>query len=108
MIKKSYIKTRKTCKITFQIPGRELPEDIEIESVSVVGDFNDWDPDANPMTHYKSGHYKAQVEVEPGQEVQFRYLANGEYWFNAWDADAYTPNHLGTEDCVVIAAAPEE
>ena len=108
MIKKTYIKTRDTCKITFRIPERELPENLDIESVALVGDFNDWDPEATPMTPTKKGVYKAQIEVPPGQTVHFRYLANGAHWFNAWDADDYALNDFGTEDCVVYAEDPAD
>ena len=108
MIKKTYIKTRKACKITFQIPRNELPADIQIEAVSLVGNFNDWDPAADPMTRNKKGDYKTQLEVEPGQVIRFRYLANGKHWFNAWEADSYVPNDLGTEDCLVIASTERE
>jgi hypothetical protein len=108
MIQKSYIKTRKTCKVTFQLPEDEIPSGIEIESLALVGNFNEWDPAAFPMKRNKQGVYRAEIELEPGQEVQFRYLANGEHWFNAWEADAYIPNHYGTENCVVLATEAAE
>lgn len=105
MIKKSHVKTRNTCKLTFIVPRAELPEDLEVRQLAVVGNFNDWDRTATPMKQNKDGSFKAEVEVAPGTEIQFRYLANDEHWFNAWEADFYTQNSLGADNCVVIAPA---
>ena len=101
MIEKKYIKSRKTCKVIFTIPNAELPEGLEVESLSVAGTFNNWDPEATPMKQKKNGVYSAEVEVKPGEACEFRYVANGEHWFNAWEADAYTPNAFGADNCVV-------
>ena len=103
MIKKTYVKSRKTCKLTFKVPPDQLPEDIDVRSVSLVGNFNDWDPEATPMEQLKSGAYKAAVDVEPGSVVEFRYMANGEHFFNAWDADDYSRNQFGEDNCIVYA-----
>jgi hypothetical protein len=55
------------------------------------------------MKPLKSGVYKAEIEVEPGSLVEFRYLANGKHFFNTWDADEYTRNKFGADNCVVFA-----
>ncbi len=102
MLKKSYIKARKVCKVTFEVPKGELPEDSEAESVHLVGEFNAWDPTAAPMKRDKKGSFRATLELEPGREYQFRYLVNGEHWCNDWHADAYVPSDLGEDNCVVV------
>jgi 1,4-alpha-glucan branching enzyme len=102
MLKKQYIKSRKVAKVTFEVSKDELPEDIAVESVHVVGEFNGWDPTATPMDRRRGGVYRATLELEPGREYQFRYLINGEHWCNDWHADAYVPSPTGGDNCVVV------
>ena len=102
MLKKRYIKTRKVAKITFEVPKDELPEDIEVETVHLVGEFNDWDPTATPMPRRRGGVYRVMLELEPGQEYQFRYLINSEHWYNDWNADGYLPSGSGEDNCIVV------
>ena len=46
-------------------------------SVSVVGDFNDWDPKAAPMTRYGAdGPWTASVRVTPGRHT-YAFLVDG-------------------------------
>jgi len=43
------------------------------DSVSVVGDFNGWYPDANHLTHEGNGYWYATVEgAHAGQQYKFR------------------------------------
>jgi 1,4-alpha-glucan branching enzyme len=108
MLKKRYIKSRDVCKVTFELPKGEWPEGIEAENVSLVGEFNDWDPSATPMKRGKGGDFQAMLELEPGRAYQFRYLVGGEHWCNDWHADAYVPNDLGEENCVVVTPTDAE
>jgi hypothetical protein len=101
MIKKKYVKSHNRHKITFVIPQEELPEDVAVETVAVVGDFDSWDAQSHLMTTDKKGGYKVTVELEPAEQYQFRYLANGTKWFNAWNADAYKPNEMGDDNCIL-------
>jgi 1,4-alpha-glucan branching enzyme len=103
MIKKQYIKTRDKVKLTFEVPQEELPEGVAVKSVHIVGDFNAWKKTATPMKALKSGTFKTTVEVEPGAEVRFRYLANKQIWFNDWKADRYEMGDQGEDNCVVVA-----
>ena len=102
MLKKRYIKSRKVWKVTFELPGSEIPEGIEAKSVHVVGQFNDWDPTATPMTRVTGGAFRATLELEPGRGYQFRYLVDGELWWNDWHADGYIPSGFGGDNCVVV------
>jgi hypothetical protein len=101
MIEKQYVKSRKVWKITFELPTKGLPEGIEIENAFLAGEFNDWAPTATPMTpRKKDGAFRATVELEPG-EYQFRYVINGEHWYNDQNADGYVPSGFGEHNCVV-------
>jgi len=102
MLKKQYVKSRQIWKVTFELPEDELSEGLEADSVHLVGEFNDWDTNRTPMKRGKRGVFRVMVELEPGREVQFRYLVNGEHWCNDWHADAYVPGGLGEDNCVVV------
>jgi 1,4-alpha-glucan branching enzyme len=74
-----------TVRITFA-----LPADAPSGAVSVVGDFNDWNPFAHPLRRRANGTRSAAVTVPVGATLHFRYLAEGGIWFNdetapAWD-----------------------
>lgn len=97
MIKKQHLKSRPVCKVTFT-----LPDGVEAESVSVVGDFNNWDAGAHPLQKLKTtGQWRTTLELAPDQEYQFRYLVNGQEWHNDEAADAYRANEYGSDNSVV-------
>ncbi len=99
-LKKKYLKSKPVCKVTFELPKEAAPTNA---SVSLVGDFNNWDSNATPLTHRKSGVYNVTVDVAIEQEYAFRYLINGDVWENDWQADNYVPSHIpGVENSVVI------
>ncbi len=80
----------------------DLPADLDVAGAAVVGDFNDWSPDAHVMTRAEDGRLERAVEFSPGQRVRFRYRIDGERWENDWDADDYVPNDHGGDDSVLI------
>lgn len=99
MIKKKYLKTKPICKCTFSLPVEAAPN---AKEVALVGDFNNWQPDAHPLKRLKSGEFKTQLDLETGRDYQFRYLIDGKLWENDWQADAYTlvPEY-GTDNSIV-------
>ena len=96
MIKKSYSKTRKFCRVTFKL----APEG-EAGEASLCGEFNGWDPSANKMKKLKDGSFSATLSLEADKSYRFRYLIDGETWENDAEADEYVANDFGTEDAVV-------
>jgi 1,4-alpha-glucan branching enzyme len=101
MLKIKYIKSRQVSKVTFTLPRAELPGGIEVETVNLVGEFNDWDHTSTPMELNSRGTFSATLELEPERAYQFRYLVNGEHWYNEWHADAYIPSGFGKDNCIV-------
>jgi hypothetical protein len=101
MLKKKYIKSRRVWKVYFEIPQRLLPQGVEAREVNLVGDFNEWNPSATPMKACGGDMFKAALELQPGTTYQFRYLVNGEYWFNDESADAYAPSGYGEDNGVL-------
>ncbi|MBT2482323.1 isoamylase early set domain-containing protein [Streptomyces sp. ISL-94] len=64
-------------EVTFVLPGEVPPG-----PVSVVGDFNDWQPGVHPLRARKDGKRAVSVELPSNATHSFRYLAAGDYWFN--------------------------
>lgn len=100
MLKKQYVKSRDVYKVTFRLAKHEQP-DYEIKSAHLVADFNDWSFTATPMERLQSGDFKVTVELEPGKKHEFRYLLNGEKWYNEWEADEYVLGDFGKDNCVI-------
>ncbi len=73
--------------------------------VSVVGDFNGWDPMAHPLVRRSNGRRSVAVVLAPGTSVRFRYLADGGEYYDDPHADGMEPNTVGGSDCVVFAVA---
>ena len=96
MIQKTYSKKAKKCRVTFR-----LPEDVATETVSVLGEFNDWDPKANPLKLRKNGTYSTTVSVKAGDSYRFRYLADGDQWLNDEEADDQAVNRFGSLDSIL-------
>jgi 1,4-alpha-glucan branching enzyme len=96
MIKKQYLKSRPICKVTFS-----LPAEVEAGSAHIVGDFNNWESSATPMTQLKDGRFKAVLELEQGNAYEFRYLLDENEWINEAEADDYAPNPFAGENSVI-------
>ncbi len=99
-IQKRYSNDKQTCKVTFIIP-KETAENFS--KISLVGEFNEWDPDATPCNETSpDGSWQCSYVLEAGKEYQFRYLADGETWLNEPEADKFVTNHYGTENSVIV------
>jgi 1,4-alpha-glucan branching enzyme len=77
MIKKAKANGGSEVRVTFI-----LPADQPAGAVSVVGDFNDWDPFAHPLRRRANGTRSAAVTISAGSSSHFRYLAEGGLWFD--------------------------
>ncbi|MFE5517295.1 hypothetical protein ACFQ9Q_06100 [Streptomyces virginiae] len=64
-----------------------LPAAIPPGPVSVVGDFNDWQPGVHILQPRKDGKRAVTVELPAESTQSCRYLAAGDYWFNDESAD---------------------
>jgi 1,4-alpha-glucan branching enzyme len=77
MIKTSKPQRDGMVRVTFALPVAD-PAD----AVSVVGDFNDWDPYAHPLRLRSNQTRSASVTVPSGSTLRFRYLGDGGRWFD--------------------------
>jgi hypothetical protein len=95
-------------KLTFVLPREQV-----FGGISVVGDFNGWNPFAHPLKLQDDGTYQVDVTVSCQQELCFRYLAEGGVWFDDPEADRYderggylSPASMGYDPETVLAGAP--
>ncbi|MFH0756821.1 MAG: isoamylase early set domain-containing protein [Bacteroidota bacterium] len=85
---KKYLAKQDLCQVTFKLPPH-LAE--SIKKASVVGEFNDWDPKANPMKKAKDGKFSLSLKLPVRNEYHFRYLLDGENWETDFEADGLSP-----------------
>jgi hypothetical protein len=97
--KKTYIKSGRSCKVTFRLPKAAAPE---ARMVTVVGDFNNWNVTETKMKKLKNGDFTTTLELPCNREYRFRYLIDANRWENDWFADKYIPNRYGSDDSVVV------
>ena len=84
--------------VTFVVDGDRF--------VSVVGDFNERDPYANPMPANSAGQRTTSVGLPPGSYA-VRYLGDGHHFHDDPDADSYVDNGDGDVNRVRdVALAP--
>jgi 1,4-alpha-glucan branching enzyme len=68
-------------RVTFSLTGEE-----PAGPVSVVGDFNDWEPGRHELKNRRNGTRSVSV-ILPAGEYRFRYLATGGVWLDDDTAD---------------------
>ena len=71
----------------------------QANSVSLVGDFNDWDPKRSPM-RTANGIWAAVVQLAPGR-YRYAFLVNGVEWRADPGAPAVRDDEFGTPSSVV-------
>ena len=77
MIKTSRTGRDDTIRVTFALPVYDPGG-----AVSVVGNFNDWNPYTHPLRKRANQTRSAAVTVRAGSTLHFRYLGEGGVWFN--------------------------
>lgn len=96
---KQYSNGGSRCNVTFILP-REAA--VDAATVTVAGDFNNWDPASSLMSRLKNGDFSLSLDLDGNREYRFKYLIDGDRWENDWHADKYVPNAFGSDDSVVI------
>ena len=92
-----------TVLVTFVIEPRRAHRE---GTLSVVGDFNDWDPAANRFTPGVDGRWRVNVTLDTGRRHSFRYLAENGDWFDEPDADDRRDDGHGHVNCVLDLTDP--
>ena len=96
VIKKAADKNDKV-KVSFVMPYSEGQP-----AMSVVGDFNDWQPGATKMIKRNNGTCSVSITLDPDQRYLFRYYTEDGAWVNDEAADAYEASEHGSDNCVLL------
>lgn len=99
-LKKQFLKSKPLCKVTFTVNADLING---AKEVALLGEFNNWDPSAYNMRKLKDGSFTKTIELEVGNEYQFRYLVDGERWINEPDADKFIHSGVAAEENSVVA-----
>ena len=97
MIKQSPVKGSKKVKVNFV-----LPKESSAGKVSVVGDFNDWDPFVHPLKPRSNGTKSVSVTLPVSQRFAFKYLDENGRWLDDEAAHEYIANGAGGVNSVVL------
>jgi 1,4-alpha-glucan branching enzyme len=84
-------------KVTFVFEPRD-----RFKKVTLVGSFNNWDPDGHRMTRQKDGTYRKQLSLAPG-EYEYKFLADGQ-WFTDPTGEGVAVNQFGAENSTIALA----
>jgi len=90
-------------RVTFSMPALE-----GCETMTLVGDFNDWSETATPLARQADGSWQAKLDLENNRHFHYRYLVNGREWHNDWAADEYAANPFGADNSVVVLSDAEK
>ena len=85
---------RKSRKVNFRLKSPKASQ------VSLVGDFNGWDPGINPLKKDKDGLWVTSLVLPVGR-YEFKFNVDGKWRENLED-ESTVPNRYGTFNNVVI------
>ena len=85
----------------FVLDARDVPT---AQRVSIVGDFNDWNSSATPLT-LDHGAWTITVPLPPGRHV-YAFVVNGDRWIRDPRAPEATDSDFGRPGSVIIVQAP--
>jgi hypothetical protein len=70
--------------------------------VSVVGDWNGWDPSAQRLSDGNGdGVWEIEIRLEPGREYRYQFLIDGERWIPDPNAPLKVDDGFGGTDSVL-------
>lgn len=94
-ISKQYLKSKPVCKVTFTVPAKEA------NSVSVAGEFNEWNTEAVQLKKLKNGTFKGTVDLPKDKRFEFKYVVDGQ-WTNESEADGYQWNDFAATENSIL------
>lgn len=94
-IKKQFIKTKPVCKVTFSVEAKEA------NVASVIGDFNNWNPEEGALNKLKNGTFKGVFNIDKDASYEFKYVIDGTF-VNETESDSFLWNEFaGNENGVL-------
>jgi len=77
--------------------------DTWVESVALVGSFNNWDKDADPMTRRADGVFEFVIALNPGS-YRYKFVLNGSAWIPDPSNNHTQPDDMGGVNSVLRVA----
>jgi 1,4-alpha-glucan branching enzyme len=96
VIKRQPVKDSDQIKVSFVLPGDRVAG-----KVSVVGDFNDWNPSVHPLRKRANGTRSVSVSLPAGGRYRFRYVTGDGTWHDDESASEFEPNGFGGANAVL-------
>jgi hypothetical protein len=81
----------------------ELPASLWCERISLVADFNNWDPLRSPLRQERDGVWRVVVDLPICQRFEFGYLVD-DVWASDSHADGVAPNGYGSFNSLLDTA----
>ena len=97
MLRKKPVSKSDKISVVFEIEGFD-----DAREISLVGDFNDWEPARTPMRRRKDGSWAATVRLPNDHRFEYKILVDGNTWLADQQADALVPDPFGNQNSVVI------
>jgi len=72
------------------------------ESVSVAGDFNDWNKLATPLERNGSGLWSTQIVIPHSGRFEYKFIVNGNRWIEDPSNGMKAPDQFGGLNSVVV------
>ena len=76
--------------------------DDSAHSVSVAGDFNEWDPIATPLKRNDSGLWFTEIVVPRAGRFEYKFIINGQRWLEDPSNGMKAPNNYGGLNSVLV------
>jgi serine protease AprX len=79
-----------------------LFHDDHAESVSLAGDFNDWDATRSPLTRDSTGLWEVALAAPKPGRYQYKFLVNGERWLEDPTNGMKVPDNYGGLNSLLV------
>ena len=72
------------------------------ESVSVAGDFNEWNSIATPLKRNGSGLWSTEIGISRAGRFEYKFIVNGQRWLEDPSNGMKTPDNYGGLNSVLV------
>lgn len=76
-----------------------------VSSVSLAGDFNEWDPESTPFVREENGTWRAEIKLSEPGEYKYKFVLDGGFWIEDPSNGLKTKDNYGGLNSVIVLAA---
>ncbi len=95
---------RDTAKPSTTITGEGVSFEVDFPdagAVALAGTFNDWDPEALPLTKGDDGRWRASIELEPG-EYLYKFVVDGTWMEDPGNPESADDGYGGVNSVLIV------